>query len=272
MQATGNKNINSLQARITIRASKNSFCFSVVDKEAEHQVAFETYNMKSGVSMAANLRQALKESDLLQRGYAKVRLLIDAPVLLVPIEEFNEEDKEALYHHAFEQHDSDLIMHRVQTNLNAVALFPVNKDMRLVLEDHFADIRFTPLLQPVWSHLYQRSLVGLNRKLYVYFHDNKVDIFCFDKKRFKFFNSYTTSHAKDAIYFILYIWKTLGFDQKKDELITVGEIPDKDWFLHNIKLYLLKVFYLNPAAEFNRAPLTEIRNMPFDLLTLYLRN
>lgn len=60
MQLTGNK---TLQARLTIRVSKNTLSFSVVDREAEHQVIYEPYTVKSGISMAANLRQAFKESD-----------------------------------------------------------------------------------------------------------------------------------------------------------------------------------------------------------------
>ena len=51
MQLTGNK---TLQARLTIRVSKNTLSFSVVDREAEHQVIYEPYTVKSGVSMAAN--------------------------------------------------------------------------------------------------------------------------------------------------------------------------------------------------------------------------
>ena len=73
MQASGN-NTNWQQARLTIRVSNQSLSFSVVDREAEHQVIFESYTMKSGVSLAANLRQAFKESDLLMRGYNKVSL------------------------------------------------------------------------------------------------------------------------------------------------------------------------------------------------------
>ena len=42
-------------------------------------------------SIAANLRQAFGESELLQRGYQKVRVYIDTPILLVPIEEFHED-------------------------------------------------------------------------------------------------------------------------------------------------------------------------------------
>lgn len=269
MQATGNNNTTKLlQTRLTIRAGKNNLSFSVA--EGERQVTYEPYAMKSGVSMAANLRQAFKESELLLRGYRKARLFIDTPVLLVPVDEFDEKQKDTFYQYSFEEHESDIIMHRVQPQLNTVALFPLNKDLRTVMEDNFADVRFTPVLQPVWNHLHQRSFVGIQKKLFAYFHDSKLDIFCFDKNRFKFFNSYATTHAKDAIYFILYVWKLLGMDQKKDELHVVGDVPDKDWFIHNTKLYIQKTYLLNPAAEFNRAPLTEIKNIPFDLQALYL--
>lgn len=269
MQASGN-NTNWQQARLTIRVSNQSLSFSVVDREAEHQVIFESYTMKSGVSLAANLRQAFKESDLLMRGYNKVRVFLDAPVLVVPIEEFHEEDAQALYQHAFTGHDADAILYRVQPTLNVVAIFPINKDLKLVVEDNFKDVRFTPLLQPVWNYLHQRSFTGMYRKLYAYFHDKKIDIFCFEKNRFKFFNSFEASHSKDALYFMLYVWKQLGLNQQQDELHLVGSIPDKDWLLYNSKLYIKKVFALNASAEFNRASITEIPGMPFDLLTLYL--
>ena len=92
MQATGNNNTTKLlQTRLTIRAGKNSLSFSVA--EGERQVTYEPYAMKSGVSMAANLRQAFKESELLLRGYRKARLFIDTPVLLVPVDEFDEKQK-----------------------------------------------------------------------------------------------------------------------------------------------------------------------------------
>ena len=151
MQVTGN-NKNWQQARLTIRVSNNTLSFSVVDREAEHQVIYEPYTVKSGVSMAANLRQAFKESDLLQRGYSKVRVYIDTPVLIVPVEDFKEENLTTLYQHAFTKHDSDALHYRVQPSLNVVAIFPINKDLKLVVEDNFSNVRFTPILQPVWNY------------------------------------------------------------------------------------------------------------------------
>ncbi len=115
-----------------------------------------------------------------------------------------------LYQHAFNGHNSDAILYRVQPNLNAVAVFPINKDLKMVVEDNFQDVRFTPIMQPMWHYLHQRSFTGIHRKLYAYFHDKKVDIFGFEKNRFKFFNSFNADHAKDALYFILYRMEAAG--------------------------------------------------------------
>lgn len=269
MQATGNNN-DWQASRLTIRISRNSLCFSVADNNAESQVSFEPYTTKSGVSIAANLRQAFKESTLLQRGYKKVRAYLDTPLLIIPLEEFHEEDLETLYHHAFTGHENDCILHRVQPALNAVAVFAVNKDLKLVLEDHFSDVRFTPILQPVWNHLHQRSMTGVHNKLYGYFHDKRMDVFAFEKNRFKFFNSYNTNNVKDSMFYLLNVWNLLDMDQRKDELHLVGTLPEKDEFVTSIKEYIAKVSVINPTGEFNRAPITQIKGMTFDLMTLYI--
>jgi hypothetical protein len=38
-----------------------------------------------------------------------------------------------------------------------------------------------------------------------------------------------------------------------------------------LKIYVQKVFFINATAEFNRAPITEIKGIPFDLITLYIK-
>ena len=271
MQATGSKT-NNLQARLTIRISSNALSFSVVDRDTERQLIYEPYAVKGGMSMAANLRQAFSESDLLGRGYQKVRVFIGSPLLAIPLEEFHEEDIETLYQHAFTGHNSDAILYRVLPSLNLAAVFCINKDLKMVIEDNFSDVRFIPVMQPVLSHLHQRSLAGIRSKLYGYFHEKKLEIFCFGKNRLKFYNSFDAEYAKDALYFLLYVWKQLGLNQQQDELHLVGAIPDKEWLLYNAKLYVKKTFVINPSAEFNRSPITEIKDLPFDLLTLCLGN
>lgn len=258
------------QPRMTIRAAKGALSFAIPDKESESQIAFEQYVTKSGVSLAANLREAFKTSSLLQRQTTKARLLVDSPVLIVPIEEYKEDDNETLYMHSFPDTEGSIVENNVMPGLNSVALFALNRDLKLVVEDHYQDVRFTCLMRPVWDYLHHRSFIGNRRKLYAYFHDNVLELFSFERNRFIFCNRYDARHIKDAVYFILFVWKQLALDQLRDELFIVGDIPDKESLLKALRMYVSVVIVINPSANFNRAPLTQIKGITFDLVTTYL--
>lgn len=262
---------NSQHARLNLRISQGTLSFSVIDPTMESKVAYEPYTVRSGISMAANLREAFHESDLLGRGIRRARVLLDTPVLMIPIDEYDENTEKMLYQHSFPGSEADVVLHSVLPDLNAVAVFSINKDLKLVIDDHFQDVRFMPLMQSVWSHMHQRSFSGNYRKLYAYFHDQQLDLFCYDKNRFRFTNSFGAAHSRDAVYFMLYAWKLLAFDAQHDELYIAGEMPDHDWSMKALRRYIAKVYTVNPSADFNRAPITQIKHMPFDLMTLFMK-
>lgn len=256
--------------RITIRVAKGSLSFSMPDQAGGKQIAFEPYVAKSGMSMAANLREAFKSSSLLGRPATKARLLVDSPSLVVPIEEYKADEGEALYMHSFPRTEGCTVEANVMPGLNCVALFALNRDLKLVADDHYQDVGCVCLMRPVWDYLHHRSFIGNRRKLYAYFHDGVLELFSFERNRFIFCNRYDARHTKDAVYFILFVWKQLALDQTRDELFLVGDIPDKDNLLEALRLYVSVVIVMNPSALFNRAPLTQIPGVTFDLMATYL--
>ena len=252
-------------SRLTIRIGRNSLSFSMPGEE--NHIGFDPYVVRSGVSMAANLREALRGRTMPPRA----RVLLDSDVLMVPIEQFEETNMYQLHHHAFPDDEQDTVLYNVLPDLNAVAVFNINRDLKLVLDDNFADVRFVSAITPVWRHLHQRSFTGTRYKLYGYFHEQRLEVFSFQQNRFKFCNSFEATRAKDALYFLLYVWNQLQLDNRFDELHLVGEIPEQEWMTEELKQYLQKVYVINPSADFNRAPVTEIKGMPFDLQTLYVK-
>ena len=278
MQETDNSNIHegarvitmNHRTRLVIRISKQSLSFAAVQPSAETTFSFEPYTVKSGISMAANIREAFRNVDLLAKQWDRVMAVADTEVLLIPIDEYQQEDQETLYHHAFTHHQGDKILSTVLPSLSAVMLYSMNKDLLQVIEDHFPDVRYTHVCASVWQHFHRRSFTGMNRKLYGYFHDKKVDIFAFTQNRFRFYNRYDTNNPQDAVYFLLYVWKQLGMDQQKDELYISGQLPEEQTLIENLQKYLRKAYTVNPSAEFNRAPLTQIKGMPYDMITLFL--
>lgn len=258
-------------SRLTIRVSRHSLSFSTVDVAAANQIVYEPYIVKSGIAMAANLREAFRSVPLLQHDYRRAQVCIDTPTLMIPVEEFNEEQLPTLYHHTFTATATDVVMHSVMPDLNVVAAFAVNRDLKTVVDDHFPQVRFMPVVQPICSLLHKRSFTGKAHKLFAYFHDKRVEILSFQQNRLRFYNSFEAEHSRDAVYYILYVWKQLAYDARQDEIHLMGDLPDRQWLTDTLRRYVQKVYAINPTAEFNRAPVTQVKGMPFDLQTLYVK-
>ncbi|MBQ7471992.1 MAG: DUF3822 family protein [Prevotella sp.] len=264
-----NENNIITDARLVIRVSRHSLAFAVSNPIAVSKVEFEPYTVRSGISMAANLREAFRESTLLGRGYQRAQALIDTPVLMVPIQEFDESSIEDLYHHAMPGQQGVEVAYQVLPELKAVALYSINRDLKLVMTDHFNDVRFLPLMQPIWQLHLKRSYTGMSRKLYGHFHDRTLEIFSFEKNRFRFCNTFDTNRVNDAVYFLLYVWKQLALDNMNDELHLSGDLPEREMLIEQLRRFVKKVYILNPTAEFNRTPVSLIKGMPLDLVTLF---
>lgn len=258
--------------RLTIRISRNSLSFSTMETGAsEQRIIYEPYTVKSGISMAANLREALKTADLPLRGFSKVLVMIDTPVLMVPLDAFNETDSVTLYAHSYPSLAGDRVLYNVLPDLNVVSVFSMNKDLKMVVDDNFQDVKYAHAVSPVWRYLHQRSYTGPRNKLYGYFHDKKLEIFSYSQKRFKFCNTFDVCTTNDALYFLLYVWKQLMLKPEHDEMHIAGEIPEKDVLLDELKKFLQRAYIINPSADFNRAPASQIKGMPYDLMALYVK-
>ena len=262
------KTTDNRQQRLVIRVSRSSLSFSTTRGT---DVDYLLYPLKASISIAANLREALRTEEILNDEYARVLVMVDSPVLMIPTPLFQEAEQETLYRHAFTTNDQLTVMNTVVPDLNAVAVFAIQKDLRTVITDTFPQARIAAAIAPVWRHLHERSYTGQRQKLYGYFHDGKVDVLNFGQNRFKYFNTFDVSNADDALFFLLAVWKQLGLVAEHDELHLVGDFAQRDALMEQMQTFVKRVFYINPSGEFNRSPITQIASMPYDLITLYIK-
>lgn len=259
--------------KIYIRIGKSTLSFTALDAtSSERPVLFEPYVVKGGISMAANLREALKTVQLINSGTQQAQVVIDTPSMLVPVEQFEEPYIEQLFEHSFPaKQEKRNVLFNVLPDLNAVCLFAINRDLQRVITDRFEKVQSIQAMTPVWRHLHQRSFTGHRSKLYGCFHDKQLDIFSFQQNRFKFANSFETTHANDALYFLLYVWKQLRMDAQHDEIHIVGEIPEQEQLMQELKRYVQKAYVVNPSADFQEAAAAKVAGMPYDLMTLIIK-
>ena len=259
--------------KMIIRIGRSTLSFTIPDPtDKEHPFNYEPYVVKGGISMAANLREALKTARLTSVAVRRVQVMIDTPAMLVPIEQFEEQNIDELYNYTFAPStEPRKILFNVLPDLKAVCIFPINKDLYGVIIDRYDNTLFMHTMTPVWRHLHQRSFTGHFNKLYACFQAGKVHLFAFQQNRFRFCNVFDASHSRDALYFIIYVWKQLRLNAMHDELHMAGDIPEQEQLTEELKQYLEKVYVVNPAADFQLSPANIIKGMPYDLMTLIVK-
>ena len=67
------------------------------------------------------------------------------------------------------------------------------------------------------------------------------------------------------------MWKQLALYAEKDELCIAGEVSDREQTIATLKKYVRQAYFINPAGEFNRAPITQVKGITLDLITLFLK-
>jgi hypothetical protein len=264
--------------RIIIRIGRNTLAFAMADETAEHQMVYEPYVVSNSMSMAANLREAFRKSPLLNKGCRRALVVVETQTLLVPVREFDENRAEMLYRYTCDgstdnsQTEQDTIVHNVLPNLNAVAVYKLNRDLQLVIGDHFTDVRYNHLMQAVWSYFHARNFATPHNKLFAYLHDKQLEVFSFDKNRFRFSNSFKVENSSNAVYFLLSVWKQLGFDAQNDEIrlvfdtaqtMTTEDQQERQQLIDTLRNYVKKVNISLTATDEN------IGDMPFDLKILF---
>lgn len=256
--------------RLTIRIGSDAVLFAISNPLGKQKIVHEKLTLNRSISTAANFRNMATRSELLRSGYSRALVLVDTDVMMVPLDEYPNEDMGTLYHSCFTGHAGEELLTNVLPELKAVAVFPINKDLKGVLAEQFTDLAFMPVAQPIWTHLYRRNFSTPRKKLFAYFHDHRMEVFSYAQNRLQFCNCFDGSHEHDALYFLLYAWRQLGFDGEKDELLAAGDIPQREWLTERVHQYVRRFTILNPAADFGASSTSLNPQLPYDLKAVLL--
>lgn len=252
--------------RLLIRISDNNIAFASPVKTEDAPVWYSPYEGNKGISVAANLREAFRTADSTMRRYDRVVLIVDGPLLLIPIEEFDQQGLAEQFAHVYPNAKGEMLVHHTLPGLKAVAVTSMQKDILTVLEDNFSDVRVQPLMSKVWEYFAERSQGGNAQRVFAYFHERKMQVCSFMRNRFYFVNTFDVTDGHDALYFLLGVWKQLNYNSSRDELYICGSVVDGEWLCSETRQFLPRTYTINPAADFNKAPVTEMSQLPFDLM------
>lgn len=259
---------------LSIRLSTDGFSLSAYNPGLEHPFYHWNYPVKVHLSVVTNVKEMLATCEQLKHPYKQVRLFFDTVNCTpVPFELFDDEDAERLYHQTFHTDQiGETVMSDVLPDADVVLLSCLNRNVRQQIVDHFPQASFHCTAAPLTAYFAKRSHLGDNRKLFVCFQKQHLTLLAFDRRKLMLLNNFSFKAVDDCVFYVLYAWKQLEYNQQQDELHLAGFIPSSEILLHRLRKYIRQVHAIDPSAEFSRAAYTNDKGLPFDLQASFACN
>lgn len=234
---------------------------------------FEHRALRPPHGFEANLRELCGVHEAFSQAQP-TQVIVESLVTLVPLSEFEEEACDTLYRFCVTGEDELQPAMRVFYDLlpasNAALLFALPEDTCHDIEAVLGEVHYVSYLTAILQRLSTKTSVSFKRRVYVYCHDQKVDICIFEGTRILLLNTFEVQSPTDVAYYTFNLAQSLGLEKDKQPFIILGEEGKTQEIVKQLQLYVADVASLRLAAEYNRHPLTEIAIMPFDLATQIL--
>lgn len=240
----------SEQYTLSIRLSTDGFSFSIYNPIHDSSNSFIEKEIEASLSLTANLKQTFRRLNFLGYLYKRVNVVMASKrFTAVPLEFFEDEQAEMLFYHNHPKRENETVKYNILKKNNTVVIFGIDTSAYAFLKDRFVGVKFFSQASPLIEYFSIKSRLGNSQKMYAWVSNDAIDVYCYERGHLLLANSYQCKQTTDRVYYLLYIWKQLNFNQERDELHLTGVLADKDVLLQELRKFILQVFIMNPEKN-----------------------
>ena len=240
----------SKQYTLSIRLSTDGFSFSIYNPIHDNTLSLIEKEIDESMSLTANLKSIFRESEFLTYPYKRVNvIMVSKRFTTIPLEIFEDEQVEIIFDHNHVKRENEIVCYNILKRNNTVVAFGMDKSAHTFLCEQYPEAHFYSQSSPLIEYLSVKSKLGNSRKMYATIQRNEINLYCFERGHLLLANSFECKHTADRIYYLLFVWKQLDFDQERDELHLTGTLTDKEKLVQELRKYILQVFVMNPAIN-----------------------
>ncbi len=227
MLETGNKKYT--EQELSIRIFSDGFSFST-------QQSHKEVTAKEGESLKQALETSFKTFSLLRPDYDEVNIYADYPSTRIPLDEFRSEEAKAIYQLTFGQDTLQgmNIHYEMLPALEVIEVFVLNAEIEQIILQHYPQATihsyFGQMLNRMLSRDKRRKDEG--HRLYAHTNGRQFFIFAYDQGKLCFANTFEVRDLSNQVYFLLYVWKQLELNQRKDTCVLLGKNAPLEAALH----------------------------------------
>jgi hypothetical protein len=255
---------------LSIRIKPDGFAFVIHNPHDVGACFFHEVGFSNDTSLLNNIRRIILDDDnykFLTEAFKQTHIVVvSADYELMPDSVKEKQQIKTFYRFT---HDDDnvqaLVSEKAVDGCNLV--FGMDNELHSLLKRSIYNPKFYHHNGLQLRYFREKSEAIRSNAMFVYFHENFVDVNCFDAdSKLLFAYTYYNELHQNVVYHILNIWEKLGFNQLEHYLIVSGYYPD-DRMETTLKEYI-KLVKSDGLFEFLVDFGEKAQNMPLDLLTL----
>lgn len=254
---------------VSIRLHPDGLSFSGYIPSVGESFFYGETEFDRSVPYISSLKELFFSQEFFTWSYKKVQIIQVSPdYTVVPEPLFEEERKEELFRFnssSTDQHCLTNVLKEEESRL----IFGIYEEIyqfcsRTLVRSDFIH-HLTPQLW-LWK---KQSQASAGRQMFVVLHARMLDIACYDRGNLLFVNSFAADQAEDALYYILYVWRQVGFDQLQDALYIYGNSLRRTKITAVLRTYVHSIHTLQIPSEAYLMG-TGVFQASFDLIALLL--
>ena len=241
-----------MQCHLSIQVNLDGFSFTILNIAEQKYIALEHYdiqNCNSYSDLAESIDQIIVKQELLQQKFSSTTIgIANSLNTLTPKALYDEANgKEIL---AF---NHTILDNEVETrdwipSIQAYNSYLIPEELNRCFNKYFKNISWRHDSSILIESLMHQFKLQEEKRVYISIQNKSFEIIVLERKKLKFFNSFSYKAAEDMIYYLLFTYEQLNLNPDQIPLIICGEIEE------NSKVYKLLYRYIRDIHFIKRNP------------------
>ena len=258
---------NPSRSTLVIYTGQEFFSYSIFDKNRKGSFFYEELPNEGRTNAFSVFKKTFYNNNFFSLPFRKVLFMYRTPVFtFVPNGIYEEKYKEDFLKFHFPENHGIAINHNI-LNTGVNILYQVPEDVCRFMLKSFVKPEFLHHAEPLITYFSDKAKNTNANRMVVNVEETGLDILCFSRDNFLLGNYFQCDGLTEALYYILFIWKQLQFNQLNDCLFIAGNASFKEDLISRLAFYIEQINrlyypYANHFEGINPGPI------PFELAAL----
>lgn len=221
------------QYNLLVRITPDKFIFCIYEPDKRENVSYQEIAFPMRADELVSLEDNILDSVFLTLSYRLVNVIfVSKDYDLIPQYMIQKDKKEILYNFTHFQPAKKILYSPVSVQ-QVVTVYNTEENLHQFLARNLYQAEFHHHSNILMQYLERKNKeLPPTAKMYLNFHDEFVDVFCYDKlQRILHVLTFQGENQRNMIYHILNLWDKCGFDQHNDYIYILSGYGNPDLYV-----------------------------------------